>query len=650
MNIVVAVLLDEFITTVAKEKAEKRQRQLKELEESKHKEATPDGPLDALVRSLMVYTNQDDLMRRISNLYARLDLDESGAIDLNELNEGLKKIPATANVVLSQDDFNIVTNNRALLNEEGELTPAAFEVMMLTQVKSFSQRKVVAAMARDHDEDTDDLVFALKSIMSTLDHVDSTVSSSHGMASHKPYLKSRKEVLNRLFKSSQITMFNRWKEAVERASRLCAESGDGEGGITRPVGGPGPSCTFTQADSIENAGAMIWTSSETSALPSMEVSEKMQQHGEELRQLVDSEQRRERQERKRHVALETRQAAIENELRRLRSDQEEKMGSLNEKLEAITNLLLQGQRGDLTIGSELAESAMAPQKSVDCRQHGIAEDMGNVRQPTSQTNNCSPRSQQISTLSTQAIDSLHRSGAGETRRERADQNGCNELTGQPAFREMPVYSTQPLSLSLWKSYSLPSTPSEPGSPEQEAMLNGADIRDSFRRVSPAQSGRCRVADSHEKRVLFAPNINASSSSKLESDPTTLGSDKPHHVRPPPVVRDERASLLVCADCVGGEIPRACEALRIAYPDTDIRGRESARSAACVSSCDWKRLGVEQVSVQCRNARILLRACASARRRPQPGRRASLIYDSCPASRILLTLCRLLLHWQPRIKS
>ena len=32
----------------------------------------PEGPLDPLVRGLLSYTNQDDLMRRISDLYQRL--------------------------------------------------------------------------------------------------------------------------------------------------------------------------------------------------------------------------------------------------------------------------------------------------------------------------------------------------------------------------------------------------------------------------------------------------------------------------------------------------------------------------------------------------------------------------------------------------
>jgi len=45
----------------------------------------PEGPLDPLVRGLLSYTNQDDLMRRISDLYQRLDLDESGAIGQHQV-------------------------------------------------------------------------------------------------------------------------------------------------------------------------------------------------------------------------------------------------------------------------------------------------------------------------------------------------------------------------------------------------------------------------------------------------------------------------------------------------------------------------------------------------------------------------------------
>ena len=90
MNIVVAVLLDEFISTVAREKAENRQKKQEELEELKHTDDQPEGPLDPLVRGLLTYTNQDDLMRRISNLYARLDRNHDGIITRAELTKSAR--------------------------------------------------------------------------------------------------------------------------------------------------------------------------------------------------------------------------------------------------------------------------------------------------------------------------------------------------------------------------------------------------------------------------------------------------------------------------------------------------------------------------------------------------------------------------------
>ena len=49
------------------------------------------GPLDPLLKGLLGFTSEQDLQNRIDLLYDKLDLDESGAIDLKELNNGLKK-------------------------------------------------------------------------------------------------------------------------------------------------------------------------------------------------------------------------------------------------------------------------------------------------------------------------------------------------------------------------------------------------------------------------------------------------------------------------------------------------------------------------------------------------------------------------------
>ena len=231
MNIVVAVLLDEFISTVAREKAEDRAKAEEADGDAPKRTEIPTGPLDPLVRGLLAYTNQDDLMRRIQNLYQRLDLDENGAISLEELNVGLRKIHGASNFRLSADDFNLVTDNARLLNQEGELTPAAFEVMMMNQIKGFSQRKVLCALTRNfirNDENAEDTMFALKCIMTTLDTVEAYYVNTDAFSHHKPYIKSRKEVLNRLFKSSLYCAFRQWKMLLEHEGE--AQSPDTEAG------------------------------------------------------------------------------------------------------------------------------------------------------------------------------------------------------------------------------------------------------------------------------------------------------------------------------------------------------------------------------------------------------------------------------------
>ena len=44
---------------------------------------------------------------------------------------------------LSTDDWDLVTEHGALLNKDGELTPPMFEKMLLSQIASFTRRKVL---------------------------------------------------------------------------------------------------------------------------------------------------------------------------------------------------------------------------------------------------------------------------------------------------------------------------------------------------------------------------------------------------------------------------------------------------------------------------------------------------------------------------
>jgi len=262
LNIVVAVLLDEFMTTVARSKANDASEATRQVKEAlKKQNSTSAGPLDALVRGMLDFTDYDDLMRRITNLYNRLDLDDSGAVSLEELNLGLGKLKLSKPVRLSVDDFGLVTNGCKLLNADGELTLAAFEEMMLKQVRSFCHRKVVLAMSRyGADESTKEVIFALKIIMLTVDNVDSTLEHVHHHAAHHRQLsrKGRKEILNRLFRRFMKNAFRAWEECVWPNGNE-EKGGMREGGRdgNRHVAVAGAALDFEQVQVLPAAGMRV---------------------------------------------------------------------------------------------------------------------------------------------------------------------------------------------------------------------------------------------------------------------------------------------------------------------------------------------------------------------------------------------------------
>jgi len=89
VQIVVAVLLDEFMNCVAKEKEE--MKAAKDAAENAHKRPIP-GQLDPLLETMLDYTTTEDLNDKIDFCFSKLDFSENGAVSLQEFNEGLKRM------------------------------------------------------------------------------------------------------------------------------------------------------------------------------------------------------------------------------------------------------------------------------------------------------------------------------------------------------------------------------------------------------------------------------------------------------------------------------------------------------------------------------------------------------------------------------
>jgi hypothetical protein len=89
MNVVIACLLDKFITTMADEKEEAAR--LEKEEEESH-ESKPSGPFDPLMRQLLTYTSPEDLDRKLREITDKIDIDGDDHLTYSELNRGLRSL------------------------------------------------------------------------------------------------------------------------------------------------------------------------------------------------------------------------------------------------------------------------------------------------------------------------------------------------------------------------------------------------------------------------------------------------------------------------------------------------------------------------------------------------------------------------------
>ena len=163
INIVVAVLLDEFISSVTAEK-EAIARKIWLEAEAESEAARVTGVLDPLTEDLTQFNDDNDLTAKIHDTYLMLDENMSGGLDFHEFQEGVatealsqivhvrsglrahrshedvgceamflnacclsisalgvKKLPTALPIHLIKDDFDLITNGGELCNQVAHL-------------------------------------------------------------------------------------------------------------------------------------------------------------------------------------------------------------------------------------------------------------------------------------------------------------------------------------------------------------------------------------------------------------------------------------------------------------------------------------------------------------------------------------------------
>ena len=139
INIVIAVLLDEFLTTLSK--AREDSNRAAALEYASHETHV----LDPLLEVLVQYRSRGDLRHSIVALFERIDADASGYVSFDEMCATLSKL--MMNIYFSQLDWDeICVQHIADPHERNCLSPSEFEKMIMHQLKLFHFRHINKAL------------------------------------------------------------------------------------------------------------------------------------------------------------------------------------------------------------------------------------------------------------------------------------------------------------------------------------------------------------------------------------------------------------------------------------------------------------------------------------------------------------------------
>ena len=184
-NIVVAVLLDEFVTSVTNEK-EALEKQVQLLKEEAHMAHRITGVLDPYTETLAQFNGTNDLTAKLKEGYTLLDQDGSGGLSFEEFKTALPFLKTKVPISLLVDDFEILTDGGKLTNEEGEFDAQQFQKIMHGELHRYTQRAVQNSMSETNSKEDRAILLGMKMLDLTqeehgrmLEVIMSKLSESH---------------------------------------------------------------------------------------------------------------------------------------------------------------------------------------------------------------------------------------------------------------------------------------------------------------------------------------------------------------------------------------------------------------------------------------------------------------------------------------
>jgi voltage-gated sodium channel len=132
LNIIIAVLLSEFMSTIVEEKEQARAMEIERWRASKESAV---NPLRPLLMSLLQYSSLSVLDDKIKHVFDFVDTDNSGRVSRTELKDGIRRLNVQPTIYLSDEDWYNMTEQEQLCNSNGELDLRHFSLIMKYQMK-----------------------------------------------------------------------------------------------------------------------------------------------------------------------------------------------------------------------------------------------------------------------------------------------------------------------------------------------------------------------------------------------------------------------------------------------------------------------------------------------------------------------------------
>ena len=137
-NIIVAILLDEFINATATDKFLQRETG-----------AHMDMALDWVLMILAGFSTPGELQRSIQALFKLFDNEDQDYISFHQMQEGLERIRPNGtshHIELTRDDWEHITENGRLCDEHEHMDLDGFQVMIRRQLCIFSLRRAATSV------------------------------------------------------------------------------------------------------------------------------------------------------------------------------------------------------------------------------------------------------------------------------------------------------------------------------------------------------------------------------------------------------------------------------------------------------------------------------------------------------------------------